>query len=58
MAESSRIEVSNHPRPQDLSQLQSAYVMHRQECRMCTPEQSCEMAKRLEKTRDAAGVAS
>jgi hypothetical protein len=53
-------EVSDCPRPQDISQLRSAYLMHRQECKTCDPDQLCEMAQRLEEARrkfpDGAGL--
>lgn len=49
-------EVSLHPRLADISQLQSAYLMHRQECRRCTPDQSCDMARRMEDARRMAGT--
>lgn len=47
-------EISEHPRAADISQLQSAYLMHREECQTCTRDHSCGMARRLEETRRAA----
>lgn len=44
-------DISEHPRPADISQLQSAHLMHRRECRTCTPDELCEMARRLEEAR-------
>lgn len=41
-------EVSASPRWADIAQLQAASVMHRQECRSCTRERSCPLARRLE----------
>lgn len=49
-------EIFEHPRTADIEQLQAAYLMHRQECKACTPDQSCEMARRLEEARRAAGA--
>lgn len=49
-------EVSEHPRAADIEQLQAAYLMHRTECQTCTPDQSCDIARRLEEARRAAGV--
>jgi hypothetical protein len=52
-------EISESPRPADISQLRSAYLLHRQECQVCTPAQPCEMARRLEEARRAGeGVVS
>ncbi|MEV0639429.1 hypothetical protein AB0I77_31745 [Streptomyces sp. NPDC050619] len=50
-------EISEHPRPADINQLLTVYLMHRQECPTCTPDLSCEMARRLEEARTA-GVMS
>lgn len=49
-------EVSEYPRPADVEQLQSAYVLHRQECRTCAPDRSCDIARRLEEARRKAGA--
>jgi hypothetical protein len=49
-------EVHEPLRPADISQLEAAYVMHMQECRTCTSEQSCDIARRLEDARNEAGV--
>jgi hypothetical protein len=49
-------EVSASPRAADIDQLQSAYLLHRQECRTCTRRESCGMARRLEEARRAAEV--
>lgn len=49
-------EVSNSPRTADVEQLQSAYLLHRQECRTCPTGQSCELARRMEEARREAGA--
>ena len=49
-------EVSERPRAADIEQLQAAYLMHRAECETCTPDQSCDIARRLEEARRAAGA--
>lgn len=49
-------EVHSTPRPADVRQLEAAYVLHRQECGTCTPDQSCDIARRLEAARSEAGA--
>jgi hypothetical protein len=44
-------DVSEHPRPADVRQLEFASLLHREECQRCTPEQPCEMSARLEDAR-------
>ena len=49
-------EVSGFPRAADLEQLQSVYLMHREECRKCTADRPCEMARQLEEAQRTAGA--
>lgn len=48
-------EVSEHPRREDIRQLESAYADHRTACACCKAGKSCDMAKRMEGARGAAG---
>lgn len=47
-------EISEHPRPEDIQQLESVYAQHWQECPPCRRGKSCDIARRMEAARSAA----